>query len=397
MMLLRSIHSFLGVAILGKSIDSTTSTTTHYLLSPSGQALPSALSRPVVPVVDTNALPDVFEADLIADEQDVLIDGTVVHTIIYKDANSPDHYLGTPNGFPVPQMEVNVGDEVIVTLTNNIEPSCAAIACDTSIHWHGVEADNDSDGTGVTQNRVALGESYTYRFRAPRPGVFWFHPHMKPGPQTFAGTYGTFIVKDPNEEALQTAGTIPPAANTHTLVLSDIEFDADGDVGYLDAAGNAIPWATLHMQCAAGTQASCQRMIDGATVLVNGNGVTPDSGVPTITAKSGSGIRLRLLNVATHRYFRLSVQNNGADNNLYRIGGEGGFLDFRAPRGRYPREPWDTKINKGEIVLSTAEREDVVIVPSGTDGDENHDYRHRLQPRCGHQQRHRRSAENRHR
>ena len=71
---------------------------------------------------------------------------------------------------PIPQIVVNVGDEIIVTLTNNLENPCAAIACDTSIHWHGLELDNDSDGTGVTQNHLTAGQTYTYRFLTSRPG-----------------------------------------------------------------------------------------------------------------------------------------------------------------------------------------------------------------------------------
>jgi FtsP/CotA-like multicopper oxidase with cupredoxin domain len=322
----------------------------------------ASLSRPALDVVDVNADPKIFEAHLSADEQDVSIGGTTVHALIYKDLNNPGAYAGVPSGIPVPQIVVNVGDEVIVTLTNNLSP-CGT--CNTSIHWHGLELDNDSDGTGVTQNRLAPGESYTYRFRAPRPGVFWFHPHMKPGPQTFAGVYGAFIVKDPREATLQADGKIPVAANTHTLVLSDTEFDATGNVGYLDA-GTAVPWATLKNSCEAGTLADCQKIKDGATVLVNGQ--TSTAGAPLITAKSGAGIRLRLVNVATNRYFRLKVTNNGSDNKLYRIGGEGGFLNQVRLEGGM-QGSWDTKYASGEIVLPASGRSDVVVVPTGVDGD----------------------------
>lgn len=65
--------------------------------------------------------------------------------------------------------------------------------------------------------------------------------------------------------------------------------------------------------------------MDGDTVLVNGQ--DPGAEIPTITAKSGAGVRLRLINTATNRYFRLGVTGNDTDNKLYRIGGEGGFLE----------------------------------------------------------------------
>lgn len=329
------------------------------------QAGATSLSQSVLDVIDTNPDPNVFEASLSVDEQDVNINGTTVHTLIYKDVNNPGAYAGTPDGIPVPQITVNVGDRIVVTLTNDLEDPCAAVECDTSIHWHGLELDFDSDGTGVSQNHLTPGQSYTYRFFAPRPGIFWFHPHMKPGPQTFAGTYGAFIVKDPNEATLQAEAKIPPAANTHTVVLSDIEFDVDGDVGYLDA-GDAVPWATLHHDCSIGGMPSCHALADAATVLVNGQ--KPDATTPMITAKSGAGIRLRLINPATNRYFRLRVSGNGSDNNLYRIGGEGGFLDHVRLEGGILGS-WDTKYNPGEILVPASGRQDVVIVPTGMDGD----------------------------
>jgi len=325
----------------------------------------SVLSQPLVEVVDTNPAPNVFEAELVVEEQDVSINGTVVHTAMYKDVSSPGAYVGTPNGIPLPQISVNVGDEVVVTLTNNLAADCSLEVCDTSIHWHGIELDNDSDGTGVAQNHLAPGESYTYRFIAPRPGVFWFHPHMKPGPQVFAGVYGAFIVHDPNEAALQAAGTIPPEEDTHTIVLSDIEFDAAGNVGYVDSGGTAVSWASLHHDCAT-TGSTCGTVRDADTVLINGAGNA--SGAPVVTAKSGSGIRLRLLNLSTFRYFRLRVNDNGSDDNLYRIGGEGGFLEqVRLEGGMLGG--FDTKYQSGELVISSSARADVVVVPTGNDGD----------------------------
>jgi FtsP/CotA-like multicopper oxidase with cupredoxin domain len=325
----------------------------------------TTFSRPVLNVVDINPDPAIFEAELSADEQDVDIGGTTVHALIYKDDNSPGAYAGIADGIPVPQITVNVGDRIVLTFTNKLAADCAAIACDTSIHFHGIEADADSDGTGVTQNHLLTGEQYVYRFIVPRPGVYWFHTHMKPGPQTFAGMYGAFIVKDSNEPDLQGDGVIPAQDNTHTIVLSDTEFDADGDIGYLDA-GVAVPWAILKEACSAGDFAACDKFTDGATLLVNGQ--EPGANTAMISAKSGAGVRLRLINTATNRYFRLQVSNNGNDNNIYRIGGEGGFLEQARLEGG-TMDSWDTRFSKGEILLGSSQRADVVIVPTGNPGD----------------------------
>jgi len=363
-LLLSSILALITLTLYGCSPDSDTNSEDGESLRVAALSGTSPISPAVIDVVDTNPDPAVFEASFSVDEQDVNIDGTTVHTLIYKDLNNPGAYAGLPNGIPIPQIVVEVGDEIVVSLVNNLEPMCAAKACDTSIHWHGLELDNDSDGTGVTQNSVKPGESYTYRFKTFRPGVFWFHPHMKPGPQTFAGTYGVFIVRDPNEATLVADDRIPVETNTHTVVLSDIEFDADGDVGYVDA-GQAVPWADLAEDCAT-AMGGCQTVANGDTVLVNGQ--KPTSTTPMIVARSGAGVRLRLLNLSTNRYFRLHVSGNGADNNLYRIGGEGGFLEqVRLEGGML--NLWDTKFDKGEIVVSASGRSDVVLVPTGMTGD----------------------------
>ena len=94
----------------------------HLASDPHGGAMP--ISQSVLNVVDTNPEPGVFEAHLSTDEQDVNIDGTTVHALIYKDDNNPAAYAGIPDGIPVPQIVIDVGDTVIVTLTNNIEPNC---------------------------------------------------------------------------------------------------------------------------------------------------------------------------------------------------------------------------------------------------------------------------------
>ena len=347
---------------------------TLFIFSGAQSAGATTLSQPVLNVVDTNPDPNIFEAALTAAEQDVTIDGNTVHAMIYKDDNRVGGYAAVePNGIPIPQIVVNVGDEVIVTLTNSIPMACAAGACDSSIHWHGLELDNDSDGTGVTQNHLTQGQTYTYRFLTHRPGVFWFHTHMLPGPQTFAGMYGSFIVKDPNEAALQADDKIPSEANTHTVVLSDIEFNGAGDVGFIydDDFDDMTPdvfatWSVLTEECAMGNGNSCQTVASGDTVLVNGQ--KPTASTPMITAKSGAGIRLRLINPSTNRYFRLAVTGNGSDNNLYRIGGEGGFLEQVRLEGGMLGS-WDTKYNVGEILVPASGRADVVIVPTGNNGD----------------------------
>src|SRR5207247_2475088 len=109
-----------------------------------------------------------------------------------------------------------VGDRVIVHFTNNLpEPA--------SIHWHGVEVPAFSDGTGLTQNPVlSPGGTYTFRFIVPRPGIFFYHSHIKPTNQSFKGSYGSLIVEDPAEQKLVSKQVLPNPGNTFSLVIGDV-------------------------------------------------------------------------------------------------------------------------------------------------------------------------------
>ena len=124
---------------------------------------------------------------------------------------------------------LNVDDTLIVRLVNDLPYP-------TGIHWHGIELENYSDGTEVTQNEVPgaplqtlgngvpAGGTFLYKFNVPRPGIFWFHPHHHHSTnRTFRGQYGMIVVTENAVEApLIAAGTLPDATHTHRLGLSDV-------------------------------------------------------------------------------------------------------------------------------------------------------------------------------
>ncbi|KAL1598800.1 laccase, multicopper oxidase, benzenediol:oxygen oxidorectuctase [Paraconiothyrium brasiliense] len=80
---------------------------------------------------------------------------------------APDGYeriMLLVNGqYPGPTLEANWGDNIEVTVTNNLQSN------GTGIHWHGFRqlGTNDEDGTGgVTECPIPPGGSRTYRFKA---------------------------------------------------------------------------------------------------------------------------------------------------------------------------------------------------------------------------------------
>ena len=317
------------------------------------------------PATDVNPDPDVFEAYITADEQDLVINGTTVHAMVYRD----DANGGATPGIPGPEIKVKVGDTIIIHFQNDLDSESA------SIHWHGIELDNDSDGTAVTQDTVLPGQSYTYRFLTFRPGIFWYHSHMLPGTTTFAGMYGPLIVENDIEASLE-GSVLPTDANTHTLVLSDIEFDPfTGLVGKrLDVLGPITPINELVELCHLAVQGepggditACGSPVPGEIALVNGQPPDEAAQSPRFVVASGQRVRLRLINAAITRHFRLKLSGSG-DNKLYRIGGEGGLLDNVQLDGGV-KGTWDTLYDLGEIAIGSGERADVLVVPSGNEGD----------------------------
>ena len=313
---------------------------------------------------------------------------------------------------------MRVGDTAIIRFRNELPHP-------TAVHWHGIELDNANDGTAVTQNMVKPGETFLYRFRAIRPGVFWYHPHSMPTNDEFRGLYGSIIVTDAADQTLVDLGVLPAESQTHTLMLADttvcknpgendeVTFAADPDTpwAFSDSIGpfpgltafpspqdlcetprnragrfpdapplaaGDIPNIMPARDCSGGgntfgeeRQTSC-RVNEGQLVLTNGFVAAGRAGTPDTPGElqgsgriydvvAGTGVRLRLINSAVSRYFRLHLSAaDGTQIPLRRIGGEGGLLDRARIEGGMLGE-LDTKFAPGEIVLGTANRADVVF------------------------------------
>ena len=95
---------------------------------------------------------------------------------------------------PGPEIRMTQGETVKVRLTNHLPES-------TSIHFHGVEVDdNKQDGvTFVTQDPIKPGETYTYTLTPINSGSHMYHSHHAADAQVPLGLLGAFIVepKDP--------------------------------------------------------------------------------------------------------------------------------------------------------------------------------------------------------
>ena len=355
---------------------------------------------------DTGAGSPVIETTLTASLETVNIGGVNVHAEVFN------------GGIPGPTFKLNVGDSVVVRLVN-------MLPYPMGIHWHGVELENYSDGTEITQNAavpapaqalgngVVAGGTFLYKFKVPRAGLFWYHPHHHNSiNRVHRGLYGIIIVTDPLEAGL-VGSVLPAAADTVQLVLSDItvcKAPPNLTRTFVDPATIAVAdrpeWLSSNTAQRGPTPAQlCELpsakdddgnaalaayvagdvasivgqgppLVEGQTVLTNGMDVGERKGTPaapqplvggfTKDVRRGQGLRLQMVNCAHLRYFRLHLsREDGQQENLRRIGGEGGLLDSAILEGGNIGTI-NTMYSSGEILLPSATRADVVaVIPAG--------------------------------
>lgn len=206
---------------------------------------------------------------------------------------------------PGPTIEARAGDVLEVRLTNRLpEP--------TVIHWHGLRVPAAMDGTDMVQRPVAPGDTFTYRFRLPDAGTFWYHSHLNETVQIERGLYGALVVHGENE---------PQLDGERVLVLDDVALDARGQI---EPPG----WWIEHHD---GRQ--------GATRLVNGHRE------PALEIAAGQVERWRVVNAASARYVRLSV--GGRPFTI--IATDGG--------------PIDAPVRATEVLLAPADRVELAVGP----------------------------------
>ncbi len=210
---------------------------------------------------------------------------------------------------PGPVLRANVGDTLIVRLTNNLnEP--------TTIHWHGICLPAAMDGTDGVQKPVAPGETFEYRFVVPDAGTFWYHSHANETVQMERGMYGALIVED--ETDVVTDGE-------RIFMIDDMKLNI---VNEFTKPGWFIPRVVERHD---GRQ--------GNTLLLNGK-------ENTIVNVNGSQTeRWRFINSSSARYFLLHLE--GKEFKI--IGTDGGLLE-------HPR-------TVTEVLITPGERIDITVGP----------------------------------
>ncbi len=116
---------------------------------------------------------------------------------------------------PGPAITATKGDLIEVRLRNtDIEDG-------VTLHWHGYDVACGEDGVpGLTQDVVAPGADFVYRFRADQVGTYWYHTHHASHLGVRKGLCGTLVVK-PSDAAEQLDLTLPVHTFDGTVVIAD--------------------------------------------------------------------------------------------------------------------------------------------------------------------------------
>jgi len=328
-------------------------------------------------VKDGNSDPNIVETWIVAQAATVDIgdgNGNSTKGMAFKSCSDKQLSNCTSPAIPGPEFRLKVGNRVIVHYVNNLPASGLTPEANVSgIHWHGIELNNLSDGTELTQPAVTpQGGKFNYDFIVSRPGIFWYHPHHHSATnQVFKGLYGSIIIQDNKgyEKSLQDNLVIPSAEQTKTLVLSDItvcKAAGNNPTTYADGLPHISGLPSIGMNkwqfnysnhdltqtpsilCdseprdangklmsgpyGAGDVPNIQspsltgRMSEGFIVLTNGVNVA--SGLQTLEVKAGQGLRLQIVNPSPVRHMRLRLTDTNLNLvTLYRIGGQGGLLN----------------------------------------------------------------------
>jgi FtsP/CotA-like multicopper oxidase with cupredoxin domain len=212
----------------------------------------------------------------------------------------------TYNGqMPGPTIEANVGDTLVVRLTNRLDEP-------TTIHWHGIRLPAAMDGTQVVQPLVQPGESFEYRFTVPDAGTFWYHSHHNETVQMERGLYGALVVRDAGDVKVD---------RERVLMLDDMKLRRNGDFAKFGG------WIEEHTGR------------EGDVRLVNGKSD------PTLDVAAGQVERWRVINASSARFILLSI--GGQEFSI--VGTGGGLIE----------EPVPVR----ELLLVPGDRADIVVGP----------------------------------
>ena len=219
-------------------------------------------------------------------------------------------------GIPGPVIRAKRGERLRIHVENGLPQP-------TTVHWHGIRLPVAMDGVPfLTQPPIKPGENFVYEFDVEDAGTFWYRPHFNSSEQVARGLSGPLIV---DEET-------PPDVDREILwVVDDWRLTEDAAIASFDRP--------FHDMVHGGRF--------GNTVTVNGR-ISED-----LAVTPGERVRLRIVNVANARIFRLTFP--GHRPWLAAIDGHA------VPPRQFGEEDW--------LVIAPGARADLILDMAGSPGE----------------------------
>ncbi|MVO86343.1 multicopper oxidase domain-containing protein [Streptomyces sp. p1417] len=226
-----------------------------------------------------------------------------------------------------------------------VEPNkdVAALPAWTVTHVHGAQTGGGNDGW--TDNAVGYGDAQLSEYPNDHQAVhWWYHDHAMNITRwnVFAGLYGTYLVRDDEEDALQ----LPSGKREIPLLLADRNLDTDEE-GRL--TGRLLHKTTIVDPKNAETGKPVSLPFTGPYTTVNG-GIWPYAEV------APGWYRFRLVNASNARTYELVLvdeDNTPVPGVMHQIGSDGGLL---------PRPvPLDFDAAMPTLPVASAERFDLLV------------------------------------
>jgi FtsP/CotA-like multicopper oxidase with cupredoxin domain len=206
--------------------------------------------------------------------------------------------IGYDGVFPGPTFHATRGRKVAVRQINRSGRGMV-------VHLHGGITQQPSDGH--PHDVVPDGKERTYHYASvQRAATLWYHDHShgEVSRTLYAGLAGLYILRDPDEDALE----LPQGDYDVPLVITDRSFNEDGSFRY---------------------QLDLDMGFHGDTILVNG-AVAPRMAVRRRL------YRFRILNASNARAYTLVLGNN---REMIQIAGDDGLLPQPVKRTQIPISP----------------------------------------------------------
>ena len=112
-------------------------------------------------------------AAVVAQAKTVTYDFNVSWVMANPDGLFERKVVGINGQWPLPVIEVDKGDQLVVNMHNSMDRS-------VSMHWHGLFQNGTSTMDGpsmLNQCPVPPGSSFTYNFTVNQNGTYWYHCH----------------------------------------------------------------------------------------------------------------------------------------------------------------------------------------------------------------------------